>query len=306
MFKKIAVIVMIALFAISGNALAQTAVAGASVNGVNANANSGASANNSQGQDQSQGQGQTQGVGIDQFNNSFNSRSDAEKIGKSFVVPGSVQYGPAINYFGKGGPTAGFQDIRTLLMYGCLFTEGALEEMSSGASTFSGRVVVRQMNATKVVAKVDEAGTKWIKIVVSDKPLEGLVPALHVTAEADSRDVDMIAIMAKSALEALRKGANVLHVTAFGAARDTETRGWGIGFNSTMAKVFQQNDDASVVGTGGFGYSSAWAGMRDKPWLQGFGLVDANLELPKVEKASTTAAAATPAGQTGNHIPKKQ
>jgi len=192
-------------------------------------------------------------------------------------------------------------------MYGCLFSEGALEEMSSGVSTFSGRIVVRQMNVTKLVAKADEQGTKWIKIVVSDKPVDGVAPALHVTAEADSRDVDMIAVMAKSALEALKKGANVLHVTAFGAARDTETRGWGIGFNSTMAKIYNSNDDSSIVGTGGFGYSSAWAGMRDKPWLQGFGLIDTNLELPRADAktvAANTAAGAVP-GQTGNHTPKK-
>jgi hypothetical protein len=74
-----------------------------------------------------------------------------------------------------------------------------------------------------------------------------------------------------------------------------------------MAKIYNSNDDASIVGTGGFGYSSAWAGMRDKPWLQGFGLVDPNLELPKVEKAPTAAATAAKAepAQTGNHIPKK-
>jgi hypothetical protein len=300
MFKKIAIIVC-ALMMTAGVAFADS---NASVNGVNSSsaANINGNNTNANGSSASTVNGVSAGVGIGDIGSNNSSLSP-----RNFVVPGSVQYGPAINYFGKGGPTAGYQDIRTLLMYGCLFTEGALEEMSSGAGIFSGRIVVRQMNATKMVAKTDEAGTRWIKIVVSDKPVDGVAPAFHVTAEADSRDVDMIAIMAKSALEALKKGANVLHVTAFGAARDTETRGWGIGFNTTMAKMYNNNDDSSAVGTGGMGYSSAWAGMRDKPWLQGFGLVDPNLELPKVEKAPTAAATAAKAepAQTGNHIQKK-
>jgi len=34
------------------------------------------------------------------------------------------------------------------------------------------------------------------------------------------------------------------------------------------------------VSVGGFGYSSGQAGTRDKPWLQGFGLIDRTLEYP--------------------------
>jgi hypothetical protein len=57
------------------------------------------------------------------------------------------------------------------------------------------------------------------------------------------------------------------------------------------------------------GYSSAWAGMRDKPWLQGFGLIDPDLEPPKVLSSNVAdtkiiGSMKKEPEQTGNH--KKQ
>jgi hypothetical protein len=166
---------------------------------------------------------------------------------------------------------------------------------------------VKVVNA-KPNAKLDADGkTKWIKIVIQKAPMTGLKFKGFVTATSDSMDATMVQVMGKAALEALKKGANVIHFTAQGAVRDAFSSGWGIGFGSTFAKLYDNdnNQDVSGVGYAGMGYSKAKAGMRDMPWLQGFALVDPALVYPKLETAAVNPASvvAEPA-QTGNHKPK--
>jgi hypothetical protein len=80
----------------------------------------------------------------------------------------------------------------------------------------------------------------------------------------------MLEVVAQAALDALREGADVLQIVAQGASRDTETSGWGIGFNTTQATMMggSTGSGGANVSSGGTGYSTAWAGMRDKPWIQ--------------------------------------
>ncbi len=304
MFKKIAVIMCAVLMC------ANVALADSSAN-ANAGANAGANASTgdqSQGQGQGQGQTQTTGVGLNEIGNikdSFNSQGM-----RGFAIPGDVQYGPVINYFTKPLPSAGFQPVEEILMYGCFFTEGALEELASGGGTDASLKVV---NAVPM-AKLDADGkTRWIKIVIQKAPMSGLKFKGFVTATSDSMDATMVQVMGRAALEALKKGANVIHFTAQGAVRDAFSSGWGIGFGSTFAKLYDNNNsqDMSAVGYAGMGYSKAKAGMRDMPWLQGFALVDPALVYPKLETAAVAPVAGAPVSakadpaQTGNHIPKK-
>jgi hypothetical protein len=98
-----------------------------------------------------------------------------------------------------------------------------------------------------------------------------------VTARSDHRKTTMVEVMAKAALEAMEVGANVIHFTAQGAVRDVFSSGWGIGFNTTQAQIY---GDKSNVTSGGTGYSSAKAGVRDLAWLQGFALIDYTITPP--------------------------
>jgi len=305
MINKIVIFLMVSLFAISGVAFADVvsnsgsvsgAAAGAAVTSNNNNMGNGASTSDS---------GATSGssVVIDSHDNNISQDN------RGFAIPGNVQYGPVINYFTKPLPSAGFQPVEEILMYGCFFTEGALEEVVSGGGTDAFLKIV---NANPQARPAPEDGkTRWIKIVIQKAPLTGLQFKGFVTATSDSVDVTMVQVMGKAALESLRKGANVVHFTAQGAVRDAFSSGWGIGFGTTFAKLYNAdgNQDVSGVGYGGFGYSKAKAQVRDLPWLQGFALVDPALVYPKLEvapsgKTADTTASAAPT-QTGNHVPKK-
>ena len=196
----------------------------------------------------------------------------SEAMERGFVVPGGVGYGPVINYYGKPLPTAQFRPVETLLMYGGWFSEGTLEKIVSGSSDTIHECEV--VNEARYVprAKADPNGTRWIRIIATTAVQENHGLVGYVTSEADDRKTSMLEVVAQAALDALRDGADVLQVVAQGAARDTETSGWGIGFNTTAAKMFD-GDNVSGVASGGTGYSSAWAGMRDKPWIQANALV---------------------------------
>jgi hypothetical protein len=219
--------------------------------------------------------------------------------GRDFNVPGNYQYGPVMNFYGKQAPSVGYQDVRTILMYSCMFSEGALEKMSSGAFE-SGMAEFKLINGNDIVAPAKAAadGTRWIKIVVSMEALKDAALKGHVSGEAQDRELTMVELLADIALAALKNGANVLHVTAFGATHDVFSSGWGIGFNSTMAAIDDMNkgQNRSVVGGGGLGYSSSKAGSRDQSWIQAFALVDADLKYPESTKKEIKAEV-----QTGNH-----
>lgn len=202
--------------------------------------------------------------------------------GRSFVIPGDVQYGPVLNYFGQPLPSDGFQPVEQLIMYSCWFTEGALESMMKGTEKASAEFKVANMNVPP--APLDPDGkTKWIKIVISLKKYESENFAFKgfVTARSENKKTTMTETMAKAAYSAMQNGCNVIHFTAQGAVRDVESFGWGIGFNTTQAQVYSGDMTKSNVSSGGFGISAATAGTRDKPWLQGFGLIDYTLTYPE-------------------------
>ena len=200
---------------------------------------------------------------------------------RNFAIPGNAQYGPVVNYFGQPLPSEGFQPIEQLIMYGGCFTEGALESMLKDAELgINAEFKVASENF--IPAGADENGVRWIKIIVQLEPVKSTQFVGFVTARSNSEKTTMVEVMAKAALTALRQGCNVIHFTAQGAVRDTFAKGWGIGFSHTNAYIADQQD-RSNVSTGGFGYSSAKAGMRDKPWLQGFGLIDHDLKFPETK-----------------------
>ncbi len=292
--KKLLIVITLVLFLGGfgmGNALADSSAS------ANADANAGAEANNSQGQNQ--GQGQQQGMALDDVGNIKDSFNSNAKYRRPFAIPGEVNYGPLINYYGKPLPSEGFQRVEELIMYGCWFTEGALQSMLEKVE--DAEAEFKTVNSPN---NVERSNTRWIKIIIQKAKVENAKLVGYVTARSDDRRTTMTEVMAKAALEALQNGCNVIHFTAQGAVRDAESFGWGIGFNTTAATI-NSNDggDFSTVSSGGFGISKGTAGMRDKPWLQGFGLVVEGLDYPEEAKAEMEEAKeeAKSDEQTGNH-----
>jgi len=283
-----AIVAVLAMFLMTVPAFAQQSNTGSGA-GANAGATSGANAYGSTGD-------------INSGNTNIG--------GRDFNSPGSYGFGPVLNYYGKQTPSVGYQDIRTIIMYSCMFSEGALKKMSSGMME-SGMAEFKLINGNDIVAPAKAAadGTRWIKIVVSLDALKDVQLKGHVSGEAQDRELTMIELMSDVALKAMNGGANVLHITAFGATHDVFSSGWGIGFATTAAAIDDMNkgQNRSIVGGGGFGYSSAKAGSRDQGWIQAFALVDNNMVYPEAAKPvvamKTDAAGKTEPAQTGNHIP---
>ena len=143
--------------------------------------------------------------------------------------------------------------------------------------------------------------------MATTQKLEGHGIIGYITSESDDRKTDMMEVVAGAALAALREGADVLQIVAQGAARDTETSGWGIGFNTTQATMLNggsQGEGGANVSSGGTGYSSAWAGMRDKPWIQANALKSPNKVVGHV--AATNASTTDAKTMTASATPKKE
>jgi len=226
-----------------------------------------------------QAQGQGQGQSID--DHSINEAADLDN-GRAFANSGAVQYGPVLNYFGQPLPSEGFQPVEQLIMYSCWFTEGALESILDDVEDSESEFKVANLYIANAAPASEDGVTRWIKVVISTVKYEGANVDFKgfVTARSDDKRTTMTEVMAEAALAALQNGCNVVHFTAQGAVRDVFSSGWGIGFNTTQASLFGGGNAFGNVTSGGTGYSSAQAGTRDLPWLQGFGLVDADLVYP--------------------------
>lgn len=275
--KKIIATIAIASMLFVGNAFADNT---ANSDSAASAFGGGASAVQGQGQDQFQ---QNQ-LGINDVGNikdSFNSEGF-----RGFGIPGDVQYGPVLNYFGKPLPSEGFQPVEQLIMYSCWFTEGSLESLLKGVEKARAEFKVANTTVADAAPAVEDGTTKWIKIVISRDKYEGANVDFkgYITTRSDSRNTTMTEVMAKAALAAMQNGCNVIHFTAQGAVRDVMSSGWGIGFNTTQAQI-SDGQRFSNVTSGGTGYSSAKAGTRDLPWLQGFGLIDRDLVYPALAVA---------------------
>ena len=204
---------------------------------------------------------------------------------RGFAIPGDVAFGPTLNYFGHGNPSAAMQDVRSFLVYSETFTEGALEEILNRFR--KPRTDFKIVNRDVELASSDQDGVKWIKIVVLTdeqgrmKRYENAQMIGYVVSESKHKTVTMLEVLASAALEAIRNGCNVLQITAQGSVNDVESSGWGIGIHSTQAQVYSSGQDKSNVSSAGLGYSTGTAGIRNKPWLQAVGLVDYDLKFKR-------------------------
>lgn len=206
---------------------------------------------------------------------SFNTDSS-----RGFVVPGNPMYGPVIPYYGKPEPSEAVQPAEQVLTYTCYFTEGALRSILRGVEDAEAEFKVVMVVPEDAEYNVRSDGQRWIKVILEVGAVPDTMFVGFVTARSKHEETTSVEVIAKAALKSLLKGCNVLQITAEGAVRDAIASGWGIGFNTTQAFIYDAQA-RSNVSSGGFGYSKAKAGMRDKPWYQGFGLIDPDLIYPE-------------------------
>lgn len=203
--------------------------------------------------------------------------------GRQFAQPGNVSFAPLINYFGEALPSSAFQPVEDIILYNCWYTEGALRAMLKDVEDVEAEMKIANTFFTPAAVATEDGKTRWIKVVVSRSAYAAPVDFIgHVTGRSDDKDTTSVEVVAKSALAALEAGANVIHFSAQGAVRDVESFGWGIGLSTTQASLHSNTNSDSNISTGGFGISGGKAGMRDKPWLQGFALVDHALVYPAI------------------------
>jgi hypothetical protein len=220
-----------------------------------------------------QGQGQGQGQSID--DHSVNEAMDSRPNAGPVPIPGQP------GWFTTPTPDGSFQSLKTILQFGDVFTEGALEEMAGGKVDV--RYMVTNDKNEVARAKFGDNLKRKIKIVIA-KP-EGAKFIAFANGNAKNGKTGSVQVMAAIALDALKDGANVVYFTAEGAHRKVDASGWGIGISGTTTSEHSMT-------TPGMGYSAGKSGPEDMPWLQGAAFVDPKLQLPDSVRVQD---------QTGNH-----
>jgi hypothetical protein len=256
-------------------------------NAATATATSGTTSSQDQGQSQAtvldNVANPSQTTNLDMFNDSFNSEGK-----RGFAIPGDVSFAPLVGAYHAPTQSAAMQDVNQLVLYNCWFTEGSLESILTKVEKAKAefKVATDRLEDAPVA---EDGTTRWIKIIVTiqkDKmgKVNGAELKGYVNAWSENKNTTMVEVMAKGALAALQNGCNVYHIIAQGTTRDAIATGWGIGFNTTQAQIYGGGEDRSNVTSGGFGYSHAEAGTRDKPWLQGYGLIVADIAYPALKE----------------------
>jgi hypothetical protein len=218
-----------------------------------------------------------------------NSVNTSNVYDRKFVNPGVYAFPQTNGFFTAPTPDSSFRGMQEFLaIFGdgkaVVLSDGAVNQLAKGG--FDTEVNYQIVNDKSIVPRVKFEGTKYIKITI-EKPADVKVVAL-VDGEADDNDTNSLMVLGQMAQEAIKDGCNVLVITAEGAHRAVEAKGWGIGTAVTGGAVNNSGKEA-VVGGGGTGYSSNATMSEDMPWLQGFAAVDpTDAKLAKVEAKKTS------------------
>lgn len=264
----ISLIAIAFLFVLGSNpVMAQTAIAGAG-------ASSDATALGVQGQDQGQQQGQSNFLNFNPVSNSTGS-----VIPRNMPIPADIMYPPLPTMFAQPLKGAYAVDWQEILIYKVTYTQSQLVAMSKGLTESWGG-----MNKPTVITKnIRTYPLEDVVVYPADKEREVTFllekPAVGkkcwmfgfsiVQQETDKGD--SVANLGLLGLEAIALGANTVHLTAQGAAREYDAKGIGIGLSYTYAQMDLQGEHGSV-GAGGTGFSWGWAKYLDRPWTRGITL----------------------------------
>ena len=89
----------------------------------------------------------------------------------------------------------------------------------------------------------------------------------HISGEAGNNNTTTLSCLAKSAMEAMDRGANVLYITNQGALRILTAFGWGVGFSATKSHLDKDMLSGNTV-TAGFGFSGGTSQYEEEPFIQ--------------------------------------
>jgi len=187
---------------------------------------------------------------------------------RSFANQGIVNMPGAPGFFGQTTKGSKFQSIRSILLYGDVFTLAELDRMTkkgTGLGFLGTKVIV-----TPLVEKVDKDLRVDAMKVVLVKPEMSVLKG-YITVNATNDGKVSPAIMAEAILAARALGANAIHVSAEGVERVIKAFGWGIGLSYTKATI-SDTETSGGVASGGTGISGGTAGYKDRPWIQLFAI----------------------------------
>jgi hypothetical protein len=209
-----------------------------------------------------------------------NSNQDnrVKSINRNLPVPGNTPIPGTNGFFTAPTPDSSFRNMVEVLRFaGPIFSEGALDEMKSGADIeshfqlFNSKKRVKRAAAPFIDEK--EGNVPHIKVIIDHNgnlKAEGEVRFFAaVDGEADDAETNSIQVMADMAQDCLKNGGNLMVITNQGAHRRVEASGWGIGFYTVGSQISDGGQTAGLVG-GGTGYASNQAGPEDLPWLHGY------------------------------------
>ncbi len=194
----------------------------------------------------------------------FDDHSKTKVIDRNFVGSSPSVTGQTHPLFVDGdGEDNSFRGFTDLIKFGAVFSESALKNLARG-----GDVNVYMPVLTSTPKPSNKYGNqRWIKLVAV-VPV-GFKATAPVDSEADDFDTNSFQVIARTALDAIENGDNVLWIEWEGYQDKVRSTGWGIGSHTATGVVTETGKVSGVAG-GGWGYSSNSAGKERKPWIRGY------------------------------------
>jgi hypothetical protein len=285
--KKLFVIIAVLSLLFAGNAMAQTATAGATA-GATAEGGSANASND----------GVTINIGDPEQPFIQDVEGDVTSINRNFVNPGVTPLPQTNGFFTAPTPDSSFKSINEILRQLRLtpngrirFSEATLKNMAKGGKS---RVNFQVINSDLIVPRDYTKGEgknavtgkdlqleKYL-IITTEKPIfneagkivglkkpEGLITTAFVDGEAVDAGTNSLQVLGKAGLKAIQNGNNCMVITAEGAHRMVVASGWGIGFYSVTGGI-SDSGKTSLGGGGGTGFAKNHTAPEDRPWIQGY------------------------------------
>ena len=212
-----------------------------------------------QAQGQAQGQAQSNSLTVEAPPSAVTVENKGSGY-RGFTNQIEMAYAPLPNYFlGRDVGSANVWSVKTMVMYKDTFTRLDVKKLLKGVKVDTNRY-----------AKED-GKTDSVKVIFSPPKRSTVRQCAVIATEATSEEASSVNVLAAAVLDALDVGADLLLITAEGAASKLKSTGWGVGLaysHATMAG----NEQSSGIGSGGTGISGGSATYESFPWLHGIAL----------------------------------
>ena len=183
---------------------------------------------------------------------------------RGFSSPAEITYAPLPGYFGKAMRNANVQPVEDIVMFKDTFTRADVKMLMKGVKVDANRNVEK-------VAKEDRKDTDVITVIFIAPDRSAVRQCAVITTRATSKETSSVNVMGAAILMGLDVGADLLFITAEGAASELRSFGWGIGLSYTRSTI-SHDEQTGGVSAGGMGISGGKAGYKSFPWLQSIAL----------------------------------